>query len=152
HAREVARVAGESGVRLAALEGLIAMSILKLNDRQTPYAIRLALLPCALDYARAIQASAVSRSVVTAGQAVLLDTAIAASYGLVVVAAGNDRDFPESLGIFPPSLANNRHKMLVVGAHDWRGKLASFSNKGDLVDMAAPGCALPLRHPETGEI
>lgn len=152
HGSDVARVVVESGVRQAALDGMVEVSILKLNDLQAPYAIRLEAVPTALDYARAIQASVINLSVVTGGQAALLDTAIAASYGLVVVAAGNDRDFPESLGIFPPSLANNRHKMIVVGAHDWRGGLASFSNKGDLVDMAAPGCAIPLRHPDTGEI
>lgn len=151
HGSQVARVIIESGIRSAELDGLINVAILKLNEPHAPYPIRIDSVPVALDYARIIQSAVVNLSVVTGAQASSLDTAVAASYGLVVVAAGNDRDFPESLGLFPPALANNRHKFIVVGAHDWAGKLAPFSNKGDLVDILAPGCSIPLSDPQTGK-
>jgi len=52
----------------------------------------------------------------------------------------------DQLGLYPPAMDSAyRAKLLVVGAHDWKNRLAAFSNHGDLVDILAPGCAIPIK-------
>ena len=63
---------------------------------------------------------------------------------LVVVGAGNNYNLVQSACVYPPALSEFRDRMIVVGAHDWELSPADFSNYGPLVDLLAPGCAIPI--------
>jgi hypothetical protein len=69
-----------------------------------------------------------------------LEDALASSTALVVAAAGNDGINIDEQERYPAA-ANNRDRLITVGAYDGSGGLAGFSNWGlHNVDLAAPGC------------
>ena len=144
HGTDVARVIVESGMRDAGLDKRFGIAVMKLNAQTSPFGIHVSTVPTALNYARRIKASVVNLSVVTGATSDTLEDAISASTALIVAAAGNNRDAPEAIGVFPPALPSHREKLIVVGAHDWNKKLTAFSNFGKSVDILAPGCAIPL--------
>ena len=77
-----------------------------------------------------------SLSIATPNAATQQAVALAVSRGvLVVAAAGNDASF------VAPYLAS-LPGVLSVGANDQAGNLAGYSNRGDWVDVAAPGCSV----------
>ena len=63
---------------------------------------------------------------------------------LFVVAAGNRGGDVDTKAAYPAVLGGvNARNVITVGAHDGRGGIASFSNKGaTAVDLLAPGCDL----------
>lgn len=62
---------------------------------------------------------------------------------LVVAAAGNSkRQVPGQRLRAKPISANPKGIMLVVASHDADGRLSPFSNFGESVTLAAPGCAI----------
>lgn len=144
HGTDVARVLVEPGTRDGGLDKRFGIAVMKLNAQTAPFGIHVNTVPTALNYARRIKASVVNLSVVTGATSDILEDAIGASTALIVAAAGNNRDAPESIGVFPPALPSHREKLIVVGAHDWNKKLTAFSNFGKSVDILAPGCAIPL--------
>ena len=144
HGTDVARVIVEAGMRNPGLDKLFAVAVMKLNAQTAPYGIHVSTVPTALNYARRIRASVVNLSVVTGATSEPLEDAIRASTALIIAAAGNNHDTPETIGVFPPALSSYREKFIVVGAHDWNKKLTAFSNFGRSVDILAPGCAVPL--------
>jgi subtilisin family serine protease len=68
---------------------------------------------------------------------------------LVVAAAGNDgQELKEAVGFPWGYVVDIPDRMLIVAAHDPKGKRASFSNYGKaIVDIAAPGCGVPTQNP-----
>lgn len=61
---------------------------------------------------------------------------------LVVLSAGNSTlHLTPSLTVLP-SMLGTHQQMLIVASHDADQKLSHFSNYGDLVDIAAPGCKI----------
>lgn len=61
---------------------------------------------------------------------------------LVVLAAGNaTMQLEPSLGALPARLEESE-QLLIVGSHDADGKLSYFSNYGESVALAAPGCQI----------
>ncbi|TCP30114.1 S8 family serine peptidase [Sphingomonas sp. BK235] len=67
------------------------------------------------------------------------------SNDLFVAAAGNDSDDAGDLGVFPAALGGLRaDNLITVGAHDDQTptRLTGFSNRGQSVDIAAPGCSV----------
>ena len=144
HGTDVMKVMSELRRRAKNLSGAATFAIAKLNGDKEPYTIGLDSIPSAFAYAREIDADVLTLSVVI-GDAVpgLLDGLRSANF-VVVVAAGNTGDWLEQQKIFPPALNDFREHMIVVGAEDWKGQMAWFSNRGQLVDLVAPGCALPV--------
>lgn len=62
---------------------------------------------------------------------------------LFVVAAGNDSSDVEIKRIYPAILGGETvANVVTVAALDGNGRLASFSNRGAKVDIAAPGCMI----------
>lgn len=62
---------------------------------------------------------------------------------LFVVAAGNDGGDAEIRHVYPAILGGAAAANVVtVAALDGNGRIASFSNRGDQVDIAAPGCMI----------
>ncbi|QSX79735.1 S8 family peptidase [Agrilutibacter solisilvae] len=62
---------------------------------------------------------------------------------LFVVAAGNDSGDVELRSIYPAILGGESVvNVVTVAALDGNGRIASFSNRGDKVDIAAPGCMI----------
>jgi len=144
HGTDVLRVMSEFKRRAQKLSGATNFAIAKLNSDKEPYTIGLESIPNAFSYAREIDADVLSLSVVI-GEAVpaLIDGLRSAEF-LVVVAAGNSGQWLEQQRIFPPALNEYREHMIVVGAQNWGGRMAWFSNRGPLVDIVAPGCAIPI--------
>lgn len=67
---------------------------------------------------------------------------------LLVTAAGNDGSPLPNQGWYPASYGGNgemARQVITVGAHDGLGNIATFSNRGDRVDLLAPGCEIPYR-------
>lgn len=61
---------------------------------------------------------------------------------LVVLSAGNSKlHLAPGLTVLPTMLGTHG-QMLIVASHDADQKLSHFSNYGDLVDIAAPGCKI----------
>lgn len=150
HGTNVVRVMMEPAVRSSKLIGGALIAIAKLNDETSPFTIELNSIPSAFGYARAISADVLSLSVVIGAPVDALLQELKAANFLVIVAAGNNGIWLEQQSIFPPALNQLRDHLLVVGAHDWRGNVAWFSNKGPLVDILAPGCAIPQVSTEGG--
>lgn len=147
HGTDIARILVEAGLRVNKLDKRFGIAIAKLNAQTPPYGIHVSSVPTALSYARRIDASVVNLSVVTGATSEQLEGAINSSDALIVSAAGNNGEATEALRVFPPALSIFREKFIVVGAHDWNGKLTSFSNFGKSVDILAPGCAIPVSIP-----
>ncbi|WP_435437700.1 S8 family serine peptidase [Variovorax sp. RB2P76] len=145
HGSDVARILLEAGRRRQSLQSSVSIAIAKLNDEEPPYRIRTSSVPTAMSYGREIGADALSLSVMIAQAPPDLKNALNTANFVVVAAAGNEGDWLDLRQIFPPGLTTGRENMIVVGAHDWNGELAWFSNKGKLVDIAAPGCGIPVR-------
>lgn len=62
---------------------------------------------------------------------------------LIVAAAGNSKRQIPAAGLeAKPISADDKGIMLVVASHNADGKLSHFSNYGDVVTIAAPGCAI----------
>ena len=62
---------------------------------------------------------------------------------LFVVAAGNDSKDALAYRVFPAMLGGEMHQNLIsVAAIGGNGRIADFSNRGESVDVAAPGCQL----------
>jgi hypothetical protein len=62
---------------------------------------------------------------------------------LFVVAAGNDSGDAELHYVYPAMLGGETAiNVVTVAALDGNGRIASFSNRGDKVDIAAPGCMI----------
>lgn len=145
HGTYVARILLEPAVR-AGERAYPRIAIAKLNDESSPYSIQLNAIPDALSYARIIGASVVNLSVVIGAAVTSLADGLRDPSYLVIAAAGNKRSFLDELRIYPPSFDDSyRRTLIVVGAHDWGGHLAEFSNRGSLVDILAPGCAIPVK-------
>lgn len=67
---------------------------------------------------------------------------------LLVAAAGNDGFELLNQGWYPASYGGNGEmggQVITVGAHDGLGGIATFSNRGDRVDLLAPGCEIPYK-------
>jgi thermitase len=91
-------------------------------------------------------AKVISMSLGGAGFSQTLEDAINAAWGagvVVVAAAGND----SSSGIFYPADSPN---CIAVAATDATGALASFSNYGSQVDIAAPGVDIASTYKSSG--
>ncbi|MEF3063068.1 S8 family serine peptidase [Ralstonia solanacearum] len=144
HGNDVARVVVEPGNRFAPIDHLLTIAIAKLNAQTAPFDISVESVPAALSYARTIGATVVNLSVVTGATSEPLETSVQSSWGLIVSAAGNDAQNVDQANVFPPALGVGRERLLVVGAHDWNGKITDFSNWGNSVDILAPGCAIPI--------
>ncbi len=69
---------------------------------------------------------------------------------LYVVAAGNAGD---NAANYVPAVRGGAgaKAVITVAAHDGTGRLAPFTNFGDKVDIAAPGCALPSWAPNPAQ-
>ena len=74
---------------------------------------------------------------------------------LLVAAAGNDKGEPG----YPAAYATMRRdgidlasRMIAVGAHDPKGLPTSESNRGEKVELFAPGCRLKFNDPEDGAV
>jgi hypothetical protein len=63
---------------------------------------------------------------------------------LVVASAGNSRSElgPGALEAVPATTPDSRDRILVVASHDADGRLSDFSNYGEPVSIAAPGCQI----------
>lgn len=61
---------------------------------------------------------------------------------LVVLAAGNSTMHLRKSGHALPARLEENDRMLIVASHDANGALSEFSNYGDLVGIAAPGCQI----------
>jgi hypothetical protein len=62
---------------------------------------------------------------------------------LFVVAAGNDGGAPDVRETYPAVLGGaDSENVITVGALDGNGRIAPFSNRGDKVDVVAPGCMI----------
>lgn len=144
HGADIARIIVEPGAREAALSARTWIAIAKLNDSLSPFRIGIESVPTALNYARLIDADVVNLSVVIGAPTDNLRAAFNAATSVIVAAAGNHSDWVDTLRIYPPGLTEGREKLIVVGAHDWEGKRASFSNIGQYVDILAPGCAIRI--------
>lgn len=142
HGIDIARIIVEPGTREAALAARTQIAIAKLNDSTAPFRIGIDSVPTAINYARLIEANVVSLSVVIGAPTENLRAAFRAANSVIVAAAGNNSDWVETLQIYPPGLTEGREKLIVVGAHDWKGERSSFSNMGNYVDILAPGCAI----------
>jgi hypothetical protein len=67
---------------------------------------------------------------------------------LLVTAAGNDGVPLLNQGWYPANYGGNgemARQVITVGAHDGLGGIATFSNRGERVDLLAPGCEIPYR-------
>jgi len=58
---------------------------------------------------------------------------------VTVAAAGNGASSNDTNAVYPASFSNELSSVISVGAHASDGSLASFSNFGQAVDIAAPG-------------
>ncbi|WP_250455331.1 S8 family serine peptidase [Caballeronia sp. ATUFL_M2_KS44] len=148
HGGDVARILLKSFDPAPTAERHVVAAIAKLNDEVSPYLIQLNAIPASFSYARQIRADVLNLSVVIASPDDGLRSALQSANFLVVAAAGNDGAFLDQKKLFPPAFPDLRERMLVVGAHDWSRELAPFSNRGTLVDVLAPGCAIPTTRPD----
>lgn len=145
HGTNVFRIISETEGRLLLSDKMGSIATAKLNDPNPPYDIASQSVSSAFYYGDHIGANALNLSVVISIAPDELIKALTDSPFVVVSAAGNNGDWLDQLGLYPPSLNIARERLIVVGAHDWKGRIASFSNKGSLVDILAPGCAIPLK-------
>lgn len=71
---------------------------------------------------------------------------------VVVTSAGNHKPGDPSADVsklVPPGLSkDDSYHPITVGAYDGQGRLADFSNEGDLVDLYAPGSAIATFAPD----
>lgn len=142
HGTEVSRIFLGPSYQLVSQFSMVAAA--KVNEDQDPYKITLNSIPDSLKYAREIGAAVLNVSVVIARKTPWLEEGLNAANFLVIAAAGNNSGFLDQHPLYPPAISTSRDHLLVVGAHDWKNRIAAFSNRGTLVDLLAPGCAIPV--------
>ena len=121
------------------------VAVAKITPDRAPFNVPAAAVSDAFRYARQINASVLNLSVLIGSPVDSLVEGLRAADFLVVVAAGNNWGPLEQAKVYPPSLNKYRDNLIVVGAHDWKNCKADFSNySGKLVDLLAPGCAVPI--------
>jgi hypothetical protein len=145
HGTNVFRIISETGSRMHLKDTIRSIATAKLNNPNPPYDIASDSVTSAFYYGEHIGADALNLSVVIGTAPDGLIKVLTDPKLVVVSAAGNNGDWLDQLALYPPSLNRAREGLIVVGAHDWKGRIASFSNKGSLVDILAPGCAIPLK-------
>jgi hypothetical protein len=74
---------------------------------------------------------------------------------LLVVAAGNDSTtpgYPAAYALMHRDGIDLTSQMIAVGAHDPKGLPTSESNRGEAVELFAPGCRLKFNNPDDGSV
>ncbi|THF81684.1 S8 family serine peptidase [Cohnella fermenti] len=102
----------------------------------------------AIEYAEKMGASIINMSFGGSDANPALEDAMAASGMLFVAAAGNNGDNSEVKPVYPASF--DIPNLLSVTAIDNKGKLASFADYGESVDVAAPGVSILSTVPGSG--
>jgi len=148
HGSDVFQVIAGGRTDDAKLATYIVIAAAKIDNSEEPYGIERTALHSSFYYANQIgrqnPSVVLNLSSITTGQISPLREALQATNSLVVAAAGNNHGVVEDLEIFPPAFSEYRDRLIVVGAHDWQGRIADFSNRGALVDVLAPGCKLGI--------
>ncbi len=145
HGTEVVSIlGGDPFAPSKSLDGF-KVAVTKITSDRKPFDIPAAAVSESFLYAREVHASVLNLSVVVASAVGSLVDGLRAGNFLVIAAAGNHCTPVESLRVYPPAMNQYRDNLIVVGAHDWKNRLAYFSNSGQLVDLLAPGCDVPVR-------